>query len=317
MLSPAQRHRARVLQEKAQQQAAAADPHGELTGDAYQLMLAKLAADRRHLKGLQSITRKCEVKAQLLPEYFDWIAEALRSGTGAQDRVLSTCMVWAIDAGAYTLALDIAAYVLAHGLTLPDQFERTPAVAVIDELSTAYLTGKWAPLEVGHTDDGKPALVGTAYASASPAEQLATTARLLMRALELTTGHDAPDQARAKLHKAIAYAALGKVQTAEDPDLAALSPERLAVAQEHLQRALQLASDSGVKKDIERVTRRAAALQAQAEAEAKGQASAQLQPDSAAKPAPPADGSAATTEHPADPPRPRTPKRGPAKSRGH
>lgn len=311
MLSPAQRHRARVLQEKAQQQAAAADPHGELTGDAYHLMLVKLAADRRRLKEIQSITRKCEVKVQLLPDYIDWIATALQTGTGAQDQVLSTCMVWAIDAGAYSLALDIAAYVLRHGLALPDQYERTPAVVVVDELAGAYLTGKWAPLEVGTDVEGKPALLDL-YTSGSVDEQLATSARLLMRALELTADFDAPDQARAKLHKAIAYAALGKVQTAEDVDLATLPIDRLTVAQEHLQRALKLDGNSGVKKDIERVERRLASGGTAADHDAVTDTA-----DTTDAPAADTADTSTTTEQPADTAKARPTRRASAKSRGN
>lgn len=50
-LSPAQRHRARVLQEQAQ----AASPYGvELQGDAYGLMRIKLSQDKNRLSQIQS-----------------------------------------------------------------------------------------------------------------------------------------------------------------------------------------------------------------------------------------------------------------------
>ena len=250
-LSPAQRHRARILQEQAQ----AASPYGvELQGDAYGLMRVKLSQDKGRLSQVQSHERRAEMKARLLPEYFDWIGTSLATGNGAQDQVLTTVMVWAFDAGAYALGLEIADYVIRHRMPMADDYKRSPAAIVIDELANAYLKGQWSPLVVQIGGDGARQL-GPAAAGNAPSQARAQAAALLIEAEALTAEQDAPDQARAKLHKAIAYAALGKVQTAEDPDLAAIEPEALRVAAARLQRALELDSNSGVKKDIERIER--------------------------------------------------------------
>lgn len=250
-LSPAQRHRARILQEQAQQ----ASPYGtELTGDAYGLMRVKLSQDKGRISQVQSHERRADLKAKLLPEYFDWIATAIEKGTGAQDQVLTTIMVWAFDAGAYALGLQIAEYVIRHRMPMADDYKRSPAAIVIDELSNAYLKGQWAPRDV-HVDADGVRQLATIDDAAYPAAARAHAAALLIEADTLTAGQDAPDQARAKLHKSIAYAALGKVQTAEDPDLAAIEPAALQVALTRLQRALELDSNAGVKKDIERIER--------------------------------------------------------------
>jgi tetratricopeptide (TPR) repeat protein len=250
-LSPAQRHRARILQEQAQQ----ASPYGtELTGDAYGLMRVKLSQDKGRIGQVQSHERRAELKAKLLPEYFDWIKTAITQGTGAQDQVLTTIMVWAFDAGAYEVGLQIARYVIRHRMPMADDYKRSPAAIVIDELSNAYLKGQWAPKDVHVEADGtlQLALIDT---MANPAVARDHATALLIEADTLTADQDAPDQARAKLHKAIAYAALGKVQTAEDPDLAAVDPAALQEALTRLQRALELDSNAGVKKDIERIER--------------------------------------------------------------
>ncbi|WP_208458681.1 phage terminase small subunit [Comamonas antarctica] len=246
-LTPAQRHRARVMAEKAQ----AASPFGiELQGSDYQLMLAKLATDKRTLKALQSVQLKRQTKAQLLPEYLPWIEGALSKGQGARDDVFTTTMVWAIDAGAYGLALRMAAYVLQHKLPLPDQYQRGAAAVLLDEYADAYLRGQWQPLRPGADEKGQPALVAD---ETHPAEHLTALAGL-------TNGQDAPDQARAKLLKATAYALLGKVQTAEDPKLDGLPPEILGDVLALLVQALHLDAQSGVKKDIERIERKQRAL---------------------------------------------------------
>ena len=273
-LTPAQRHRARVLAAQAQSQS----PFGiEVQGSEYELMLAKLAADKRTLKGIESIQLKCRTKAALLPEYLPWIEGALTTGQGAKDMVLTTTMVWAIDAGAYSLALRIAAYVMQHKLPLPDQYHRSTAALLMDEFADAYLRGQWSPLRPGADDSGQTVML---HDGTHPAEHLTAVDGI-------TQGMDAPDQARAKLYKATAYAMLGKVQTAEEPALDSMPAETLGAVHALLAQALQLDAQSGVKKDIERIERKQRALAAPAKEEATAPAAATpaVKRTAAAKPA--------------------------------
>ncbi|WP_218240426.1 phage terminase small subunit [Comamonas fluminis] len=273
-LTPAQRHRARVLAAQAQAQS----PFGiEVQGSEYELMLAKLAADKRTLKGIESIQLKCRTKAALLPEYLPWIEGALTTGQGAKDMVLTTTMVWAIDAGAYSLALRIAAYVMQHKLPLPDQYHRSTAALLMDEFADAYLRGQWSPLRPGADDSGQTVML---HDGTHPAEHLTAVDGI-------TQGMDAPDQARAKLYKATAYAMLGKVQTAEEPALDSMPAETLGAVHALLAQALQLDAQSGVKKDIERIERKQRALAAPAKEEATAPAAATpaVKRTAAAKPA--------------------------------
>ena len=241
-LTPAQRHRARVLAAKAQAQS----PFGiEVQGSEYELMMAKLATDKRTLKNLESVQLKRQTKATLLPDYLPWIEGALTNGQGAKDFVFTTVMVWAIDAGAYSLALRMAAYAVQHKLPLPDQYHRSTAALLMDEFSTAYLGGQWNPI--------KPDASGMVPDDTHPAEHLTAVDGI-------TQSLDAPDQARAKLYKATAYAMLGKVQTAEEPQLDDIPEETLDSVQALLAKALQLDSQSGVKKDMEHIERKQRAL---------------------------------------------------------
>lgn len=253
-LTPAQRHRARVLAAQAQAQS----PYGiEVQGSEYELMLAKLATDKRTLKGIESIQLKCRTKAALLPEYLPWIEGALTNGQGAKDMVLTTVMVWAIDAGAYGLALRMAAYAMQHKLPLPDQYHRGTAALLMDEFADAYLRGQWTPVRPGTDDAGQTVML---HDGTHPAEHLTAVDGL-------TQGMDAPDQARAKLYKATAYAMLGKVQTAEEAALVDMPAETLGAVHALLAQALQLDAQSGVKKDIERIERKQRALAAPPKAE--------------------------------------------------
>lgn len=223
--TPAQRHQQRKLSGQAN---AAAEPGSELTGSAYQLMQAQLAEHRRSLKLIQSVERKIEAKRLFLPVYAAWVQGALASGTGGHDLVLTTVMVWHIDAGNYGQALDIAAYAIKHKLPLPDQYDRNLGTVLIDEIGAAALAGKMERNEALY---------------------------VLPYLLHLTQDLDAPDQARAKLHKALGWALIGKTGPA-DIDYDAVLRPAASEALQHLQRALLLWDQVGCKKDIERLERR-------------------------------------------------------------
>ena len=82
-----------------------------------------------------------------------------------------------------------------------------------------------------------------------------TATRVLAQVDQLTAEKDAPDQARAKLYKAIGYALIGKTPTNE-PDFTTLDETKARLAMEKLQRAHELFAQVGVKKDMERLERR-------------------------------------------------------------
>lgn len=230
--TPAQRH----LEAKQAALASASTPAGsELQGSAYQLMLAQLAEHRRSLKDIQSIEKKIEAKRGFLPLYDDWVDGALAHGRGGQDLVLTTVLIWHIDAGNFRRALQIAEYAVAHSLPLPDQYERTLGTALIDEFGGAALRGQMSRQDA---------------------------LELLPDVLHGTRELDAPDQARAKLHKAYGYALIDK-SGSKDVNFEKLELKQVEGALEHLQRAFELFDQVGVKKDIERLDRQLKKLQAQ------------------------------------------------------
>lgn len=220
MKSPAQRHFERVSAALA---AASAAPGESLAGASrYELMLAKLATDRRRLKEIQAVSRKIEVKREVLPEYADYVAGALEGGRGAQDDVLMTVMVWRIDAGDYAGALPIAEYALTHKLTMPDQYDRSTATVIAEEFAEAALNGFKADQEF-------------------PAVRLA-------QVIALTESHDMPDQVQAKLLKAYAFALIRGAGDVIGPDRPVYE-----AALEQMRRAVTLDPRVGVKNDIKAI----------------------------------------------------------------
>ena len=177
-MSPARAQFIRAQAARASAVAAEDDPLALATGQ--ELMLAKLAADRRHLKGVQSMERKAEVKRQLLPDYVPYVQGVLEADGGRQDDVLMSVLVWRIDAGDAQGALEIAAYAIRHGLKLPDQYQRTTATLIAEEFS----------------DAAKRARDGGAVADTAVLHQVE----------EITRDQDMPDEVRAKLAKELGLA---------------------------------------------------------------------------------------------------------------
>lgn len=210
-MSPARAHWERALAEAR----AAEEPASRADANAYELMLAKLAEDRRRLHDIQSIERKIEVKRELLPEYEPWVEGVLAGDHGVQDDVLMTVMVWRVDVGDLAGALRIAAYALVHDLAMPDQYKRTTACLIAEEFADSVLKST-EPI---------------------PGE----TTEILMTTAEALADQDMPDEVRAKLMKAIGYG-LDQMGNKE-------------AALEALNRARELHDKVGVKKDIERIER--------------------------------------------------------------
>ncbi|MDW5418889.1 phage terminase small subunit [Iodobacter sp. CM08] len=175
-MSPAKAHLLRMTAAQLSKQNGTA---AHVNASGYALMLHKLAGDKRRLKQIQSLSRKIDAKREMLPDYAPWISGALSAQGGAQDEVLMTVMVWMIDTGNFTDALPIVRYALQHKLTLPDQYQRTLACLVVEEMAD------------------------TAMSWRSQGESIEVAG--LLEVLTATQNEDMPDQVKAKLFKAIAY----------------------------------------------------------------------------------------------------------------
>lgn len=217
MNSPAYRHRMRVEASRATAHAAPGSAVTRTTSQAHALMRAKLDADRRRLKDVQSIERKIEVKREVLPDYADYVNGVLGAGNGVQDEVLGYVLTWRIDVGDFVGAIDVARYVLDHNLALPDRFERTPATLIAEEPAEQALK---------------------AFSADKPFD-----VDVLRQVFALTESRDMPDQVRAKLHFAIGRH-LAKAGTGDEEAL------------EHLRRAVELNDKVGAKKVIEQLERK-------------------------------------------------------------
>lgn len=220
--SPAKRHFARIMAAK---EAAQKEPGALMEGAGiYEQHMMVLQDHRARLKNIQSDEGKAQFKRNVLPEYQAYIAGVLDADSGAQDTVVSTVMVWLIDAGFYDAALDVATYMLRHKLALPDQFKRTTGCAVAEEIAEAALSAQQTGGEFDYT--------------------------LLARAAEVTAGEDMPDEVRAKL-----YLAAGRAVVRRASDEAPLPADVADKCVADLRRAIELNPNCGGKKDLERAER--------------------------------------------------------------
>lgn len=248
MISPALRHRQAKLAALAAGTAMASaalpeiDDSNPAAGE-YRQLLASLHNDLRALHDIQSVDGKIARKRAMITAYHPWVVGALAAGvetdagpgTAVQDEIVATMLVWTLDLFDWSNALAIAGHMLRHGVTLPQpRYKRDVATFLVDRVA-----------DTAKTDPG------------------AVSLDLAREVLELTAGRDMPDQARAKLHRAIGLRLMDEA-AAFDPAAenaaaggkAALVDAALAALTE----AVRLDQNVGVKKQVEQLTRDAKKL---------------------------------------------------------
>lgn len=233
MLTPAQKHFDRVMAERRSNR-------GTTTAErtAYEQVLFRLRMDKADLSRIQSNAGKAKLKSERLPDYQPWIDGVLAADTGQADEVITTVMIWAADAGDIAQALRIGQYVLRHKIPMPDQYKRTTATVLVEEICDPILAAfKANPAKASVSIDNLNALNG------------------------ITTHEDMPDQVRAKLFKVMGYT----VRLNQDV-------ESQQLARSHLQQAIRLNAKIGVARDIELLDRNIKKLTAASGGEGEGDA---------------------------------------------
>lgn len=248
MLTPAQRHFQRVMAERRGQ----ADEESDIQRTAHEQILHRLRMDLSRLSGVQSEETKAEMKKSMLPEYEGWIEGTLDGDSGRQDEVITRLMVWAIDCRDYALALRLGRYVVRHGLTLPDNFNRTAATFLTEEMSKPLLT----------------------LAAADADADLSSGIAVLDEVADIVADSDMPDVVRAKLCKARALSRRGATDITTKAEALALFRE-----------ALTRNPNAGVKKEIATLAREVKKLSADGGTD-EGEAASTNKTDGTAEPVP-------------------------------
>lgn len=219
MITPAQQHWQNVMAQRAGRANEGVD-HAART--AHEEVLYRLRLAQARLKGVQARSAKAAIKKELLPDFSGWIEGTLEADGGQQDEVIATLMVWAIDCGDLPLALRIGAYVVRHNLIMPDNFGRTAATVLTEEICNPVLT------QAGTDADA----------------DLSAFIEPLDTLWEIVANQDMPDEVRAKLCKACAFAR----RSLSDAD-------SMASSLKLLREAMHLNPNAGVKREIATLSR--------------------------------------------------------------
>ncbi|EON4975624.1 TPA: phage terminase small subunit, partial [Escherichia coli] len=212
MITPAQQHWQNVMAQRAGRANEGVD-HAACT--AHEEVLYRLRLAQARLKAIQARSAKAAIKKELLPDFSGWIEGTLEADGGQQDEVIATLMVWAIDCGDLPLALRIGAYVVRHNLIMPDNFGRTAATVLTEEICNPVLT------QAGTDADA----------------DLSAFIEPLDTLWEIIANQDMPDEVRAKLCKACAFARRGLTDA-----------DNMASSLKLLREAMHLNPNAGVKR---------------------------------------------------------------------
>lgn len=172
-MTPAQRARAAALARA--DVTAPAGATGPAGPSGLARMLVTLKGHMDQLRAIKSMAARAEAKRDLIPGYRPYVDEVLAADTGRQDPVVVMMMIWSLDVGDWPAVLRLAAYVIGHGLAMPDGFDRDAVTWLVEELARA--------------------------AEIDPAALPA-----LDSAMRLTEGQDMHDQVRAKALKVLGLA---------------------------------------------------------------------------------------------------------------
>lgn len=205
--------------------------------NAYEQQLMQLNSDKNRLKNIQSKQNKVELKRQLLPNYKPYLHGILEVKPGVQDAVVTEMLVWSIDVGEYDFALDLAEYVLEHGLKLPDRFERSEACFITEDIADEFL-------KVLKTDVSIDITVLERLESLITDESLDKSKR------------DMPDEVKAKLYLALGKAEMRLITGEQLVDLV-----HATRARDFLEQACKLDDKCGGRTDLNKMTKFVTKLQ--------------------------------------------------------
>lgn len=139
----------------------------------------RLSSQMTQLKSVKSIQTKEALKAEWLPEYHGYIEGTLANPAAGQNNALIHLMVWAIDAGDYSLAIRIGQYGILNDMVMPEPYSRSIAEVLAETCAERFKTD--SAVAVAHTEQ-------------------------IQLLLEVVRGSDMVDQVYAKLYKVLGMA---------------------------------------------------------------------------------------------------------------
>lgn len=136
MTTPAKRYREQCA-------AVAAAQEVDLTTlTPYQHLLKQLHADKAILKNIKSHQDKQQAKADLLPQYAEWLQGVLTSGAIAEsDQITPTLLVWQLDCGLLNETMPLAQIAMNSKAESPDEFQRSLPEIIVEQYAEQISAG--------------------------------------------------------------------------------------------------------------------------------------------------------------------------------
>lgn len=229
--SPALRNRQRKLAALAGDtalsgsRAAAPDPKSP-AGEQYAILRAVLHDNLRKLQDVESHEARIPMKLDFMREFAPWVKGVIDADKPVQDEILLTCMVWSVDCAAFEEAVMLGRFAIKHGLTMPERYNRSVACFLREDIAEAFLK-----------------------------DENSVPHGVMVELDQLTADADMPDQAKAKLDKALGRSWLIIAENFDPSDEtgpAGGAAGYATKALEHFNRARKLNPKCGVVKDIQR-----------------------------------------------------------------
>lgn len=139
MVSPARRH---FIRESARLQNQAAAEANLENLPIYQRLLLSLQKDKAALKLIESIQDKARAKAEMLPQYAEWMKGVTETAHPSQDdEIFTTCLLWMIDTGALDEAVLLAEFAIDKRMQTGDDYQRTLPTLLIEQIAEQITAG--------------------------------------------------------------------------------------------------------------------------------------------------------------------------------
>ncbi|WP_269915405.1 phage terminase small subunit [Acinetobacter sp. HY1485] len=201
----------------------------------YEQLLMQLKRDQSLLKGIQATSAKIAKKQELFIQYQPYVDGILETQPNVPDEVIGNMLVWTVDMGLYDYALNLMQYMLQAKLNTPDQFERTVATFVYEQVAETQLK------LLNAEDEDEPFNLNV----------LVDLETLLHKVDQFPeNAFDMPDQVKARFYMALGKAELKTAQsTTETPLPIALK------AQTYLEQAIKLDDRCRGKNDLKTATK--------------------------------------------------------------
>ena len=108
----------------------------------YQHLLKQLHADKAILKNIKSHQDKQQAKADLLPQYAEWLQGVLTSGAIAEsDQITPTLLVWQLDCGLLNETMPLAQIAMNSKAESPDEFQRSLPEIIVEQYAEQISAG--------------------------------------------------------------------------------------------------------------------------------------------------------------------------------